>query len=43
MLTPANPVGVNAIASVAAGENPDGYAYSIGQQLSRLFLLMGAR
>ncbi len=43
MLTPASPVGVNTIASVAVGENPDAYAYSISQQLSRLFLVLGAR
>jgi eukaryotic-like serine/threonine-protein kinase len=42
-LTPANPVGVNAVMALAVGENPDAYAYSISQQLSRLFLVMGAR
>jgi dipeptidyl aminopeptidase/acylaminoacyl peptidase len=42
-LTPPNPVGANAIIPVVVGENTDSYAYAISQQLSRLFLVMGAR
>ena len=42
-LTPPNPVGANAITPVVVGNNPDAYAYSISEQLSRLFLVMGAR
>jgi Tol biopolymer transport system component len=43
VLTPPNPVGANAITPVVVGDNPDAYAYSISEQLSRLFLVMGAR
>jgi hypothetical protein len=43
VLTPPNPVGANAITPVIVGHNPDAYAYSISEQLSRLFLVMGAR
>jgi dipeptidyl aminopeptidase/acylaminoacyl peptidase len=42
-LTPPNPVGANAITPVVVGENPDAYAYSISEQMSRLFLVTGAR
>jgi hypothetical protein len=43
VLTPPNPVGANAITPVIVGHNPDAYAYSISEQLSRLCLVMGAR
>ncbi len=42
-LTPPNPVGANSLFPVVVGKHPDAYAYSISQQLSRLFLVTGAR
>jgi Tol biopolymer transport system component len=43
VLGPANPVGVLAVRSITMADNPDVYAYNVDQQLSRLFVVQGAR
>ncbi len=43
MVGPANPVGVMSIGGITMADDPDVYAYTVNQQLSRLFLVQGAR
>ena len=42
-IAPASPVGVNGLFNVAIAGDPNVYAYGLFQQLSRLFLIQGAR
>jgi len=42
-ITPANPVGVTSQFGVVVAADPNVYAYTVDQQLSRLFLIQGAR
>ena len=42
-LRPANPVGTVNIRSLVVAADPNVYAYQVGRQLSRIFLIRGAR
>jgi hypothetical protein len=42
-LQPADPVGTLGLSSIVVGDDPAAYAYQVDRQLSRLFLIRGAR
>ena len=42
-ITPPSPVGVNSLFFPVVAADPNVYAYAVNQQLSRLFLIQGAK